>query len=133
MGANPFAGLGVDIKAIVGNTIGQFGSVPATLTKKMAGTYDPANPTSGTQGSTADYPCKVLVTRFIEELVADTLVRRVTGKITIILATISNDKWPQNGDAITVIPPVGATRTFKISGKVDVDAVGATATCDVQG
>lgn len=132
--SNPFTGLGIDPVAIIAQTIGTMASVDATLTHIVPGSYDVNNPGQGNHPSTTTHTCRVTTTKFVLKTLEDELVRVVEGKLLVLIGTISpSGVWPQPGDTITLIPPVGASRAFTITGAVDIDGAGATAECEVQG
>lgn len=124
---------GIDIAGIVASaTAGQL--ISATLTKSTAGSYSSSDPSAGTSPSTADYSCDVVVGKLKQELVEEDNVRRWVGEITVILGTVSSSAVPANGDTITCTPQGhSSSRVFTITGFVDIDPAGATATCEVMG
>jgi hypothetical protein len=131
--SNPlFAGIGVDIAALVNQHIGDK-LVPATLTKYTAGAYDSSDPAAGTNKTSASYTCRVVQTEFIDTVREGDLVRYVKGEVVVILRSVASLKVPGVGDTLSFVGPTGVTRTLTIVGDVDIDAAGATATCEVEG
>jgi hypothetical protein len=124
---------GIDIAGIVASaTSGQL--VPATLTKVVAGTYNATTPTSGTSPTSTSHACEVIVGELKQVLVEEDNVRRWKGEITIILGSVVGRAVPTIGSTITCTPQGHASaRVFTVTGEVDIDLAGATATCSVIG
>lgn len=123
---------GIDIKAIVAQNVGQQ-LVAATLNKVTQGAYDPSDPGAGQQPQRVGYSCRVVATKFVKQVVEGTLVRRVKGKVTVILGTVASSQVPAPDDELVFVGPDEVQRTFTIVGDVDIDPAGATAVCEVQG
>lgn len=130
--SNPFAGLGIDLPAIVATTLGTMASVPAVLTKITPGSYDINNPAGGIQSTSADYACKAVVTKFEPVTVQDELQRTVKAEIVVYLGTVTGGKIPAPSDHITLVGPDGVSRNFAVE-EADIDAAGAAATCKASG
>lgn len=123
---------GMDIAGIVASNIGP-GCVDAILTKYANGAYDVNNPAAGLPKTATPYTCKVVATKWVQGVI-DGTVRKVEGKVTVILGTVQGGVTPAPGDTITFIAPASTTaKPVIVTGKVDIDAAGATATCDVEG
>jgi hypothetical protein len=135
---------GLDIQALVAQSLAAAGNVyDSTLTRISAGTPNPVDPTGPPSQVVTAYPCKGVADEIVSELVQDDGVRRVTGKVTIILGTLPVGVSPQPGDQITTVDPrTGGIVTGTVAGApgtgergkrvVVVDPAGATAVCAIQ-
>lgn len=123
---------GLDIKSLVASTIGP-GLVDAVLAKSTPGTYDINDPAAGSNPTSTTASCKVVQSEWLQQTLEDSIVRRVSGEVVVILGTIASGAVPAIGDTLTFVDPTGSSRAFTVTSKVDVDPAGATATCVVQG
>jgi hypothetical protein len=126
---------GVDLQALFATAIG--GQLyDATVVKKTPGAYNPADPTAGTNPSSATYTCKGVPTKVQHEFIAGDQTRHITGEVLIMLGTMSTlGIQPAPGDIITIVKPGTTTNVVGtiIEKGVSIDPAGATAMCKVRG
>lgn len=123
---------GLDLKALVAQNLGSQ-LVPATLNKVTQGVYDPNNPAAGQSPTRLPFACRVVMSEFVKYVAEGSLVRKIKGEVVIILGTVVGGQVPVPNDELVFVAPDNVQRTFTITGDVDIDAAGATATCMVQG
>lgn len=124
---------GIDFRGTFASLIGsRYPS--ATLRKYTAGAYDPANPTTGTNKTFVDYPCRAQVSKYAESLIKNDELRQVSATLIVFLGTLPVGVVPQAGDRIAFNVPGTSTPIFGfVQGPTTTNDSAATATVVVCG
>jgi hypothetical protein len=123
---------GVDMRGLVTSQIAYRFPI-GSITKRVAGAYNLADPTAGTSPTSTVYACRVQTIKYATSFVDGDLVRGASATVIVFLGTLPAGVLPAVGDAIAFAAPgaPAASLNGAISKIVAANDSGASMTVEV--